>query len=484
MASKSIEALSNRFINLAKKPKLNKSERDEARSLMVSLKQAGFSNDEISGISGGRWAANSVKSYSKGTTVINPDQYDSVVHLLQYLNTSTLILADVEKTVATHGQLKSLNVTLDGIVDVLFAAESSSMDLADLLEQHQAFQKIGLSPEKVSEALDARQYLKKIGLGLDSQVSLFDAIKTYGDPVALLEAITAYGTLLEIKEQVKAAEESLSKVKADRGEQENQIEKGKEKLAALAASMEAYHKVIELGYGESSLTELAGLSQKLGGPKAVVQACRAYANLKEIEDKIVEAENKLAGINSEIGKMSAEQSYLATGINMCVKLVKEHQFGIDSIEMLISLAQKYGDPMRVIEAIAAYGRIQAMLEEAGKQQGVVAALERKVAQLKGEYQGALEQFKSLNAFALQVGNELGKVYPLAAESVFINQLLKLINDPYGTDYSPNINAAMILGRALKAFVIKHEANFKHRALINNGLSYLVADLGGVEDVIG
>jgi hypothetical protein len=88
----------------------------------------------------------------------------------------------------------------------------------------------------------------------------------------------------------------------------------------------------------------------------------------------------------------------------------------------------------------------------------------------------------LNAFALQIGSELGRVHPLAAESVFINQLIRLINDPYGADYSTHINAAMILGRAVKAFVMKHEANFKHRAQISNGLAYLIADLGGVGDI--
>ena len=154
MLSKSIEALANRFVALAKKPKLTKSERDEARALMVSLKQAGLSNEEISEISGGKWAANSVKSYTKGTTVIHPAQYDSVVHLLQYLNSSTLTLAYLERAVAIREQLESFNVNLDDIADVLFAAESSSMDLADLLEQHKAFKKIGMSPEKVSEALD------------------------------------------------------------------------------------------------------------------------------------------------------------------------------------------------------------------------------------------------------------------------------------------------------------------------------------------
>lgn len=483
MHSKSIEALSNRFINLAKKPKLTKSERDEARQLMVSLKQAGVSNEEISELSGGKWAANSVKYYTKGITVVHPTQCDSVVHLLQELNSSNLTLTDVEKTVATLEHLKYLDIPLDDITDLLFAAESSSMDIADLVHQHKTFKESGLSPEKVPKFLDAKQYLEAIGLSPDWQVSLYEAIKTYGDPETLLEAIRAYSSLLEVKEQVKGAEGELKEIKADNDEQDKLIEEGKEKLAALAASMEAHHKVIELGYDEQSLVDLAVLSEKHGGPKAVIQACKAITNYKEIEDNVAEAKNKLADINSEIGKRSLEQSYLVTGIDMCVKLVKEHHFGIDSIEILLSAAQKYGDPMRVLEAIVAYGKIQALLEEEDKQQGIVNTSKQKIAQLDGEYQDGLKKFESLNAFALQVGNELSRVHPMATESVFINQLIKIINDPYGADYGANINAVMILGQAVKAFVIKNEANFKHRVQIINGLALLINDLGGVGDII-
>jgi DNA repair ATPase RecN len=482
MHSKSIEALSNRFINLAKKPKLAKSERDEARQLMVSLKQAGLSNEEISELSGGRWAPNSVKYYTKGIKVVHPTQCDSVVHLLQVLNSSNLTLADVEKTVTTLEHLKSLDIPPDDITDVLFAAESSSMDIADLVHQHKIFKESGLSPEKVSKFFDAEQYLEAIGLSPDWQVSLYEAIKKYGDPSKILEVITAYSSLTEIKKQVKSAEGELKEIKADKDEQDKLIEEGKEKLAALSASIEAYHKVIELGYDEQLLVDLPVLSEKYGGPKAVIQACKAFTNYKEIDDNVAEAKNKLADINSEIGRRSSEHSYLVTGIDMCVKLVKEHHFGIDSLEMLLSAAQKYGDPVRVLEAIVAYGKIQALLEEEDKQQGIVNASKQKIAQLDGEYQDGLKKLESLNAFALQVGNELSRVHPVAAESVFINQLLKIINDPYGADYGANINAVMILGRVVKDFVIKNEANFKHRVQIINGLGLLINDLGGVGDI--
>lgn len=82
MSSKSINAVSNQFIALAKKPKLTKSERHEAWQLMGFLKQAGLSNDEISELSGGKWSPNSIKFYTKGVKA-SPTQCDNLVGSVQ-----------------------------------------------------------------------------------------------------------------------------------------------------------------------------------------------------------------------------------------------------------------------------------------------------------------------------------------------------------------------------------------------------------------
>lgn len=483
MASKSINAVSNQFIALAKKPKLTKSERHEAWQLMGSLKQAGLSNDEISELSGGKWSANTVKFYTKGVKA-SPTQCDNLVQLLQGLNSCGLTLAGVEKTVATHEELKAHNITLDDISDVLFAAESSSMDIADLVHQLKTYKEYSLTPEKISEVLDTKKHLDAMGVGLDSLVSLFEAIKKYGNPSAALEAISAYSSLLEIKEKIKAAEKELEKVKAIRGDQEKQIELGKKTLEALTAPIEAYKEVKELGFDEEALSNLDEVCQKFGGHKGVLQALKTYEDYKKLENNIVEAHTKLFDLKSAIAKLQSEHGNLTTGIDICLKLIGEYHFGLDGIEMLLSAARKYGEPLDVLRAVTVYGSIQALLEEVDKHQGILNASKQKIDQLNGEYEASLEKLHSLNALALQVGGEVNKVHYQAADNIWINQLVKLINDPYSADYGTHINAAIVLGRALKAFVTKYQSNFKHRSPINDGLAFLITDLGGVSDITG
>ena len=133
MASKSIEALANRLMALAKRPKLSKGERTEIRQLMGSLKQAGMNNQEVSALSDSRWSPRTIKSYTLGIKATQPEQYDHVVELLVKLNTSTLTLDDIERAAAIQGELESHNITLDDIIDVLFAAECSSVEIEELV---------------------------------------------------------------------------------------------------------------------------------------------------------------------------------------------------------------------------------------------------------------------------------------------------------------------------------------------------------------
>jgi hypothetical protein len=239
-----------------------------------------------------------------------------------------------------------------------------------------------------------------------------------------------------------------------------------------------------MGFDEQALSGLVDISRKFGGPKATIQAVITYGQFEEIKKDLVEAQTQLSDLKLDIAKRQSEYSHLTNAINICLKMINEYHFGLDGIEMLLSAARKYGDPVKVLEAIEVYGKIRALLEEADKQQGIINVSKQKIAQLDGEYEASVEKLHSLNALALQVGGEINKVHYQAADVIWINQLIKLINDPYSADYGTYINAAIVLGRALKAFVTKYESNFKHRSPINDGLAFLITDLGGVSDITG
>lgn len=67
----SIEESAKKFVTLANKETLYKTEHEEVRKLMCQLKKSGMSNSEISKLSGEKWSESTVKGYTKGVKVEN-----------------------------------------------------------------------------------------------------------------------------------------------------------------------------------------------------------------------------------------------------------------------------------------------------------------------------------------------------------------------------------------------------------------------------
>lgn len=178
----SIEELAKEFVALASKQSLTKAEQEEARQLMRHLKEAGMSNEEISKVSKGKWTPSTVKFYTPGIKPEHPSPWEGAVALLDKLVSSGLTLNDAEKAVAVSDELKSKGVSFGQVIDLLLATDSSSLQMADVIYQQELLKELGLSLKDVSEALNLKAELEKMGLKLDSLAPVVKLAKNYGEP--------------------------------------------------------------------------------------------------------------------------------------------------------------------------------------------------------------------------------------------------------------------------------------------------------------
>ncbi len=164
---------------------------------------------------------------------------------------------------------------------------------------------------------------------------------------------------------------------------------------------------------------------------------------------------------------------------MCEKLTSECDFGLDAISAILSAAEKYGDPITVLRAVEAYSKLEVILREIDKQQGVISANKKEIAQLDGWHKDTLEKLKSLNDLALKVGSEVGKVEGEMSASDPLKKLLVLINEPHSAEYGDHINNAILVALSLRRWVTKNESKFVNCNYIKSGLEHLVRELGGL-----
>lgn len=474
-----IEETTIKLQRLGNKAVLNKLEHEEAHTLMRQLKESGMNNDEISELSGGRWTPSTIKFYTPGIKQSHPSQWEDSVALLDKLISSGLTLDDVETAVTVSEDLKSRGVNLDNVIDLLLAVDSSSLEMADLINQYKLFGESGLSPKNVSEALSLKDGLEKKGLGLDSLVPLVELAKKHGEPPQIIEALSKYTSLSELKEQVASARGELEGLNQQIEEKCQQVGEAETKLTQLKEPIEAYEQAVKWGFTEHELTKLSGLTQKYGGVKKVISAVEAYASYSDILNESSKAKANLSEIKANISKLEAQYAHLKTATTMCHSLIEQYKFGLDAISTIFSVAKRYGEPLDVLKSVEVYGKLQVLQHELGEFEGKITQCKELLSQLQGKYQETLDKLDLLNTRALEVGAEVGKVEGELAASRQWRALMNLIKDPAVADYATYGSTALVLTVALLKWVSSNEGNFKSTYDIKSGLQGLIKELGGV-----
>jgi len=473
-----IEELSVKLVALASKPTLSQTEHKKARELMRSLKAAGLSNEEISQISKERWSPSTVKGYTKGVKSPASSPWQDTVSLLNDLISIGISLDDIDTVLTVTEDLKSREVSLTEVIDVLCAVDSAGVDLTTLVNETKELTESGLSMNNVKEAIELKSRLEAKGLLLDSLSVLVKLASTYGDAQKVLEAVSAYGSLEDIKAEISIANKELQSLNAETTSVRQNLQETQDAFAELAKPLEAYKKAVGSGFGEEELDGLAILADKFGGSKAVFQIVKGYVDYSEINNKVSQAQSELITLESEVNKLNAEYCHLETAIEMCQTLISDHKFGLDVISTTLSLAGKYGEPLIVLKSVEAYGKLELMQEELTRLESEITKRKELLAQLEGKNNEALRQFEVLNATAMKTGAEVTKVENKLQENKALHKIISFINDPALANYQEYGQLAVAILKSILKWVTNNENHFLYPNRMKSALQDLITELGG------
>jgi DNA-binding transcriptional MerR regulator len=235
-----IEETAAKLVILAGKPTLSKAEHQEVVKLMRLLKQAGMSNEEISTLSKGKWSISTVKGYTKGVKAPHSNLWQDAVSLLNDVISSGITLDDVQTALTIHDDVHSYGIDLDQMLDFISAADSASINVVDVIQQHVAMKKLGLSPKDAAEVLLIKKELEKQGLNTESLKPLLGLVKTYGEPSKIMEAVTKYGSLTALEEKAVVADSQVQDLNMKMAGIHKEIEKAEVELSQKKEPLEAY----------------------------------------------------------------------------------------------------------------------------------------------------------------------------------------------------------------------------------------------------
>jgi len=474
-----METLVTKLQTLATKSDLSSVENAEAQATMQSLKSQGFSNEEISNLSNGRWSVSTVKGYTTGISAPTPSPWKDALSALIDIIAANLTINDIKEFLELNHLLATKKLTLENVVEIIEVVSAAGLDLTYVVDEIKKLQEAGLSLKNAVGVITLKKEVEGSGFTLEVLPTLAKIAQQYKNQQQALEAFSLYASLASLQADIDSAKKELEKIKADQKAVGKQLEHLKEQSKILQGPIQAYQKLVNFGFSERTLINLSQMISKYADPRAVTQAVKTFLNLEEIKSEFTEVRSELAECKSKISETIAGHNHLMTAINMCEQLITDHQYGLDALGTILSVAQKFGEPVEVLKAVESYGKLLELEKRINERNGVLDERDRLLSEMEGRFKEAQKKLEELSAVALHVGRETGRLEGLYTANENPRRLMNIVEKPGNAGYAEHGPIIMMLARNIRKWVAANENQFKSPYTIKSGLEELEKELGGL-----
>lgn len=494
-----LESAAKELKLLASRQFISPAELERAKVLMVQLKAAGMTNTEISNLVDDRWSQSTIKGYTRGVLPSGSPSWQGMVTLFSELLSRELSIKDVEETIRLKKQLEQQKSSITELASFVTEIQAQGIGVAAFAELYWDWIGAGLKALDVASALKLKGELEGIGLNLDSLTKIASLAGKLGNADGILDALTKYGDITEVERQraniqaetereKKAAKDTLDQLGTEVAAKQRTLQGLQGNLSEAKEALAAYRSLASKGFDLAALEQLAQAATKYGSPSQLLEAVNRFDSLGDIEAKANEADRNLKKREAALKSLESSYSHLGSAIEMCKKLMSQYHLGSEGIGTIFSATEKYGQPIQVLKAIEAYGKLQTMEEKLRQQELKVASTEAKIktlekgeVEVKAKIEAALNLLETLNARALEVGRVIGNEEERMRRGRRFRSILTLLEDPTKASYEDNAPHVLALANVIVAFVRAHNDKFVRPFGISQGLEYLMEDLGNVRN---
>jgi hypothetical protein len=481
------------------------------------LRQKGFTNNDISRMSGGAWSENTVKLYTRGTDIVDSTSKDEAIKIISEMVKSGLTLNEVSKAVSSKAYLDAQNVTLEDIVSLLQdLKKSSGLSLNDIIQLHKSIKVEGLSLKQLTELFAYRSDLEKVGFTVEILKQIRQASTSFGDANLVIKAINEYGILVELENEINHANAKKERIQLDIEQSKASLRDIQEKTAQQQELFTEYKELKELGFDEISLKQIKQIAIRYGAtdndPNSNIsfnsdddsnsknnnnnnnksvssiptkdfvnkafQALNKFADIADIELEIKSLQRKRTDVEAALNKVNSDYVHLQSLIAMCNTLLYDLKFSPSAIEQLYSVAKRYGKPIDVLEAIGKYNNLKSIERQTQELENKKIELEANMKVLENlihEFKGQTDAIKSsIDGLLKPMQQEIVQSFNNATQAITTTyqQQLSLLKNA-SEEYAKRLGAAVILEEELRlARIIL--AIFKYPAEAKNlSINYVI-----------
>ena len=413
--SPKIEELVKELLELGKMKPLSAEKVTKAKKLMRQLREAGFTNEEVSQLTNQIWRKDTIKLYTRGTEVNDPAPKKRAMDLLGELIARGMTLEEVERALSVRKGLETREVSVDDVSSFLDDTKKSKTDMKDILQVYRETKNSGLTLEQLTALRDDRSQLKAAGIKTDLS-TIYETSKGYGGYDKVMEALKTYGDLLSLTRDANDLEDRKVKLQRSIDNLSADVASLEEHKRQIQDALSTYEKLKNQGFDEKVLFSLNASSEKYGGARGVLDAVNAYATLRALQETVSETQRNLTNLESEMKNAKAEHTHLMTVIGMSKDLLYKYNFSVSAIVDIYNLAKKYGKPPEVLGAVTEYGEMKAIETEKKRLSAARDELQERMDELQREIQNQHAVIESVRELSEKYGigaDEIVKIRSLA-----------------------------------------------------------------------
>jgi len=417
---------------------------------------------------------------------------DKVCGFIDSLMEKNISLAQVAEAIELNAKLCKIGTSSSEVADFIKELKQQNIDTASFISVFSDWKDAGFNAKDARLALSYKESLKGVGFDIEALPQIADAAGKFGSPPEVLDAVTKYGTLRQLDEDLETKGEELENLAAEIESHSKELtavsqrlEKVRNETVALEKVLATYERLVAIGFGEKALGELSKAVGKYGRPSEVLSAVNSFAALSDIKASHEGIQLKVQKETTTLENLRAKHSHLKSAIDMCQKLLDEHKFGLDVISTILSTAGRYGEPIEVLRAVEAYGKVVALNEKIEQLKLEVVKIEGKIEQLKktqSQYgsrnKTILDQFEALNAKAIEVGRTVGAVEQQLKKDTMARDILNLLQNPVSAGYEDYLSLVLVLLNSIRLWTDTNKNQFAYFALLERNLKDAMGHIGG------
>ena len=176
-----------------------------------------------------------------------------------------------------------------------------------------------------------------------------------------------------------------------------------------------------------SIKELKEATNRFGGLDDFLKAIMTYEGLHDLNaakalatDLLYQQQLELKKIESEINETQAQALKIISYMNVAESLVSQHSFDLHSLNNLMGVAKKYGNPSQILEALNSYKNLGAFKTEGE-------ALRIEVKRLEEDRATKEAEIIALNRFIEKANRAIGEVEASHKKSLTVQAIAEIVD---------------------------------------------------------